>query len=74
MPQEAIIDVDYLAFLKAEADGLFDDLEPGTLVAILNGVILGNAPDFETLHKLDFMQNITGEVLVQPVKTERAVL
>ncbi len=67
MPQEVITDANYLAFLNAEAIREFDVLAPGTLVAIMNGVILGNAPDYETLYQQDFMQNLTSDVLIQPV-------
>lgn len=42
-------DLNYQAYLEANERGDFIDLKPGTYVAFFNGLLLGNAPDFDSL-------------------------
>ena len=55
--KELLKDPNFIAYQKAEAEGLFKDLEPGTYVAFVHGLLVGTATTFQELDDLRISGN-----------------
>ena len=66
-------DPNYLAYIQAEVAGQFKDLQPGTLIAFMNGIMIATASSWEELVQQENMKNRTGAVFVEQVNMEKPI-
>lgn len=68
-----ILDPDYLAFLKAQNEGRFSTLTPGTFVAFYNGIWIATASSFEEITSLDATQDLYADLYIDQVGRQTPV-